>query len=918
MGIQTNIGITTGIDYGTLINQLMSISAIPRDNLMARTQKLQEEQYAVTELTALLLSSQYMSDNLGETDIFEQRTASSSRSDLISATVTGDPIEGSYRFTPVRTAQQHQLLSSGVKSNTDSLGGGSMSFRFGSHAERTSSLDLLNGGDGVDRGSIRITDRSGTSAEIDLSTVQTIDDVLDAINDNTTINVSAEANGDGIRLVDHTGLEISNLKVQEVGGGTTADSLGLAEIDVAQDSADGADLIHLSRDVELDFLNDGNGVTRDPALPDILYTLRDGTSGSIDLAKIDTGSSDVSEEKNLGDILDRINEAAPDKLRVEISEDGERLVIRDLTEGDGTFCIESMVGSAAEDLGIVGETTDGEISGRRLLGGLKSVLVSSLGGADGLGKLGALELTDRSGATDTITLGGAETLEDVIKAINSASVGITASVNAAKNGIQLSDTTEGLASNMIVASADGNETAEKLGLVVDHAVESFNSGDLHQKIISHNTKLADLNGGSGVRQGTIRITDSLGVGSDLEIDSDVEDIGDLVREINRLSSNVYAEINETGDGIWVRDTAGGDGTLQILDTNSGSAFDLHLTGDAVTKQIDGEDVKVVDGSTTFTIELDEDESFEDLVDHINDVGGGGVQAMTFIDGSRNPYRLSLTSSMMGSAGSMVVDMSALGFDLQETVEASDALMVLGDLGSAANGVLVSSTNNTFDGVIEGVRLTVNAASTTAAVINVDTSSTDLVANVQSLVDNYNRFREQVAVHTYYDPDTDKRAILTGDSTALRLETDVANLLSGQFFGAGSIQSIGEVGIGINSDGTLSFDSTVLKNLFETDRESIQEFFTKAETGFSAKFGALVEQLTDQDNSLTTSRYLALGQKIEENNAKVEWMNDRMERERERMVLEYARMELAITKIQSNMDYIGSIKPMQSLTNPSSE
>ena len=88
--------------------------------------------------------------------------------------------------------------------------------------------------------------------------------------------------------------------------------------------------------MELDFLNDGNGVTRDPALPDIIYKLRDGTSGSIDLSPINTGSSSVDEEKTLGDIVDRINEAAPDKLRVEIAEDGKRLVIRDLTEGDDT------------------------------------------------------------------------------------------------------------------------------------------------------------------------------------------------------------------------------------------------------------------------------------------------------------------------------------------------------------------------------------------------------------------------------------------------------------------------------------------------------------------------------------------------------------------------------------------------------
>ena len=847
-----------------------------------------------------------MTDNLGESRrSSKQREATSSRSDLISASVTGQPVEGSYRFTPLRTAQQHQLLSSGVKSDTDSLGGGTMTFRFGDHVERATSLDLLNGGEGIDRGSIRITDRSGSSAEIDLSTVQTIDDVLEAINGSTQINVSAEANGDGIRLVDRTGLEFSNLKVQEVGSGTTAESLGLSGIDAAQSTADGTDLIHLSRDLELDFLNDGNGVTRDPALPDILYELRDGTTGTIDLTPIDTGSSDVADEKTLGDVIDRINAADPEKLRVEISEDGERLIVRDLTTGSGKTSIESMFGSAAEELGIAGESTDGEISGRRLLGGLKSVLVSSLGGSEGWGELGALDLTDRTGATDTISLKGAETLEDVIAAINAAGVGITASVNAAKNGIQLADTTGGLASNLIVSSVDGTETAEKLGIVVDDAVETHNGGDLHQKIISHNTKLSDLNGGQGVRQGAIRITDSNGAGANLDIDSDIETVGDLIREINRLAPDVYAEINETGDGIWIRDTAGGEGTLQILDTNSTSAKDLHLTGGTVTKQIDGEDVEVVDGSTTFKIELDEDESFEDLIDRINDLRGG-VQAMKFVDGSRNPYRLSLTSNATGTAGGMVVDMSSLGFQLQETVEARDALMVLGELNSAAAGVLVSSSSNTFYGVIEGVKLDINEASTSAVSIDVTTSSVDVVANVQTLVDNFNRFRETLAGHTYYDPETDEKSVLTGDAAALRLETQTADFFSGRFFGAGTIQSLGEIGIDLNPDGTLAFDSTVLKQRFASDREALVEFFTKEETGFSAKFKDLSEQLTGQDSSLMTSRYLALGQKIEQNEAKIEWMNEGLEQERNRLMIEFYRMELAITKMQSNMSFLDSI------------
>ena len=56
-----------------------------------------------------------------------------------------------------------------------------------------------------------------------------LDNVLDAINGNSQINVTAHANGDRIRLLDNTGLEVSNLKVQEVGSGTTAAAKAFTE-----------------------------------------------------------------------------------------------------------------------------------------------------------------------------------------------------------------------------------------------------------------------------------------------------------------------------------------------------------------------------------------------------------------------------------------------------------------------------------------------------------------------------------------------------------------------------------------------------------------------------------------------------------------------------------------------------------------
>ncbi|MHB8899443.1 MAG: flagellar filament capping protein FliD [Thermoguttaceae bacterium] len=907
MGITTTVGLFSGIDYGKLVDQLMQLNAVPRENLSDRNEALTKEQYAVTELSALLLSVQYITNNLAKSDLYEDRSVTSSQPQLITAKVTGQPAEGTYRFTPLQTAQQHQLLTSGVGSATEALGGGAVTIRFGANVERAAPLDLLNGGQGIDRGKIRITDRSGTSAEIDLTTVQSIDDVLDAINGASQINVTAEANGDRIRLIDNTGLEVSNLRVQEIGSGTTAGSLGLAGINVAASVADGSDLVRLAEDVDLDFLNDGNGVTRHSALPDILYTLRDGTQGTIDFSAPNTADSKADVETTLGEILDIINAEAPEKLRAEISDDGERVVIRDLTQGTGALSIESISGStAAEDLGIVGQSADGQIEGRRLLGGLKSVLTSTLGGSEGLGTLGSLQLTDRAGAAATVSLAGAETLDDILKTINAAGVGITASVNAAGNGILLADATGSSAGNMIVASADALGTAEKLGIAVNAAVASFNGGDLHQQIISHNTGLSDLNGGSGVRTGKIKITDSKGTASTLEVTSDMETIGDVIKAINRLSVDVYAEINETGDGIVLRDQAGGTGTLTVAETNSTTAADLHLLGAAKTVEVDGQQAQVLDGSTTYSVELEEDESLEDLIRRINALGGD-FQAKAFVDGSRNPYRMTLTGAVTGSAGAMVVDMSALGFTLTETTEARDAVLLLGEANSAASGILATSRNNRFSDVIDGISLTINDASTSAVSITVSTSEVDLVANVETFVTNFNRLKETLDKNTHYDPEKNQGSVLTGDASALRLETDLSNFLSGRFLGAGDIQSLAQIGVDIGTDGKLTFDSATLKELFATDREAVRKFFTTKETGFAARFGSLADQIAGEKSSLLTGRYLALGDKIQKNQEKLDWMDDRLKIQRERLLTDFYRMELAISKTQSSATFLDSIK-----------
>ncbi len=168
---------------------------------------------------------------------------------------------------------------------------GTLSIAFGGFVDKGISLDELNGGAGVRRGQIRITDRAGNTADVDLRLARTVDDVLKAINSNSTALVTADADGDSIRLIDNSGGS-GNLKAQEIGGGKTALDLGLASINVAASEATGNDVFRLHTATKLSTLNDGTGVP-----------LASGNNLGVTLADGSTLNIDLGAAATLGDVL---------------------------------------------------------------------------------------------------------------------------------------------------------------------------------------------------------------------------------------------------------------------------------------------------------------------------------------------------------------------------------------------------------------------------------------------------------------------------------------------------------------------------------------------------------------------------------------------------------------------------------------
>ncbi len=916
--ITSGVGLISGLNITEIVDQLIDIAAIPRDTLVTRTKDLQSQQTAIGALSAKLLSIQFEMGKLGGNALYASKKSTSSDTSVLTAAITNSTtaVNSNYSFTPVRTASAQQLVSQRFASKDSVMGAQSFSFRTGGFVDKGISLEDLNGGLGVRLGEIRITDKSGEDAVIDLRFATTIDDVLNAINTNTTINVSAEVVGDSIKLTDNTG-QSGTLSVQEVNNSNTAADLGILSVTAAgvTTSGTGSDIFRLHAGTQLSKLNDGNGVdfnNSTTAIDDLIFEFADG-SGPIGV--------DLSGSTTLGDVVDKINssQALAGKVTAAISSDGNRLVLTDFTSGAETLSVANgLLGTAADDLGLTVSAVGSTLTGARLTSGLNDTLLRSVNGGAGIQTFGNLNITNRDGVLSAIDLTGVETLKELVTAINSQATEVKASINSSHSGIVLNDASGGTASNFIVESVSGATVAADLGIATNAATTQIGSGSLNRQTLSRATLLSDIKGGQGITTlGDITITDTAGVKRTIDLDpkdNHAKTVGDVIDRINSANIGVEAKINDSGDGIILIDTAGGAGKITVADASGTVGTDLNLVGTSTAVEINGTPKQVIDGSTINELEIDADDTLADVVSKINAMNAG-VTASILNDGQG--ARLSLTVNKTGAANAILLDLDEANFQFQETTAAQDALLQFGSLQQSGGGILVSSASNTFREVVSGVSLTVQKASTTAVNVAITSNDSGLVAAAEEFVKAYNSLRDDLAKLTDFDPDALTTGLLFGTNEALRVDTEMSRLVTDKFFGLGSFQSLAQVGITVDDDGKLALDKAVFQDAFAEDPEGLKKFFGDDKSnGVVSRFDNTVKRLAGVDGGLLTNRTESLQSTIDANNDRIDDLDSFLERERERLLLQYAQLESILADFQSTQSALASFSPVPPLATQS--
>ncbi|SEB90495.1 flagellar hook-associated protein 2 [Paramicrobacterium humi] len=309
-------------------------------------------------------------------------------------------------------------------------------------------------------------------------------------------------------------------------------------------------------------------------------------------------------------------------------------------------------------------------------------------------------------------------------------------------------------------------------------------------------------------------------------------------------------------------------------------------------------------------------SASDLVTAINAAGVGvkasSVPSGTDADGN-TLYRLQLVSSetgekhaftaYRGDAASVTAGTASnLATETGAAVvtPAVDAQVTLW-AGTAAEQT-VTSSSNTFTGLMTGVDVTVSKASTDPVTITVAADSKTSAATAKSFVDKIAAILANItsgskATVATDAGDTTTLGVYTGDSTVRSLKQALSNAVQYPVDGV----SPSSIGISIDRYGVLSFDEAKFTKALADDPDAVSAIFT----GVAARVQDTTEQYSDKYDGLLTKRITGQEDLVSSMNDQIDSWDTRLGQRRATLERTYAQLEVMLNKMQSQSSYLTS-------------
>ena len=313
----------------------------------------------------------------------------------------------------------------------------------------------------------------------------------------------------------------------------------------------------------------------------------------------------------------------------------------------------------------------------------------------------------------------------------------------------------------------------------------------------------------------------------------------LKRNTNNAGSSVTAS---AANGVSVQSFSIDVQKLAQKDTFQSKNFKKasEIVGATSTGSFDVE----IDGQK-FSIGVTRSTTYQDIVDKINDVSDGKLQARILNVGGDKPNQIMLQSGKTGATQTIKISndtsgiLDKLGWDdtqFQDTDEngalltnpdgspkmtsnlEKNRIQKAQDAEFTYNGVNVKRDKNTFDNLRPGVTITLNEVGKTNVSISQNTD--EVIKAVEEFIKDYNLMTMNLGIATSYDEEKGA-GTFQGVSEISGLRSNIGRLINGQ---DSEGKALSKFGITPDKDGQLQLDLNKFNAALSKDPEEIQRFF----------------------------------------------------------------------------------------------
>ncbi|MGI2881516.1 flagellar filament capping protein FliD [Vibrio furnissii] len=358
------------------------------------------------------------------------------------------------------------------------------------------------------------------------------------------------------------------------------------------------------------------------------------------------------------------------------------------------------------------------------------------------------------------------------------------------------------------------------------------------------------------------------------------------------SYQVFVEQVATAHQVSASMPANLDATTQVPTTGT---LDFTINGETMTLDLSTLDS---DGDGVATM--------ADLVSAINnDSNNPGVNA-TLVRSNGQTYFM-LSSTETGVANSVNVAVSGTGqswfedalTNLNEISAPQDAVIWLGAQGT---GLQLTNSSNTFEGVINGVDLTVTKAQTSgeaplSLAVGADQEGTKEQMN--KIIEAYNSLMKTIDTYTSIGGEDSQRGVLASDPTIRSIESQLKTLVRGEFEG----MRLSDLGIEISRDGTMKIDADKFEDAQTTNTAALESFFN-GDGNLLDSLDSLLDPYLQFSNGLFKSRKDALQQNISRIEDKQTALERKYDMAYDRYLKQFTQMNQLITKMNQTMSMFG--------------